>query len=177
VVHSLSIGEPVVKKLVSRGIEKGTLMVPADLETKISPMDGNAYVTFDLHEAYHHYLKVVTTNVEGLKMGKRDLKAYQIIQSSQLSYYRSDIVPEAKVSNRIAIHSRNTTELTHHPFLLACRPQFIFDLSPIAVHYNGRSRHWYDYVTSIMAIIGGTFTVVGMVESTIYQAVSGRKRY
>lgn len=98
VVHSLSIGEPVVKKLIARGIEKGTLMVPADLETKISPMDGNVYVNQDLHEAYHHYLKVVTTNVEGLKMGKREVKAYQIIQSSQLSYYRSDIVPEAKVS-------------------------------------------------------------------------------
>jgi hypothetical protein len=72
-------------------------MVPIDLESKIAPMDGNAYVTKDLHEAYHHYLKVVTTNVEGLRMGPRDLKAYQIIQSSQLSYYRTDIVPEAKV--------------------------------------------------------------------------------
>jgi hypothetical protein len=93
----LSIGEPVVKKLISRGVATGSLMVPDDLESKIAPMDGNVYVTMDLHEAYHHYLKVVTTNVLGLKMGKRDLKAYQILQSSQLSYYRADIVPEAKV--------------------------------------------------------------------------------
>jgi len=98
VIHSLSIGEPVVKKLLSRGIQKGSLKVPADMEEKIAPMDGNVYVTQELHEAYHHYLKVVTTNIDGLKMGKRDLKAYQIIQSSQLSLYRSDIVPEAKVS-------------------------------------------------------------------------------
>jgi hypothetical protein len=49
-------------------------------------------------QAYHHYLKVVTTNIEGLVMGRRQLKAYQIIQSSQLAYYRNDVVPEAKVN-------------------------------------------------------------------------------
>lgn len=86
-----------MKKLVARGIETRSLMVPHDFESKISPMDGNVYITLDLHEAHHHYLKVVTTNVDGLKMGNRNLKAYQIIQSSQLSYYRTDIVPEAKV--------------------------------------------------------------------------------
>jgi hypothetical protein len=97
VIHSLSIGEPVVKTLIARGISNGKMMVPKDLTEKLSPMDGNVYVTLDLHEAFHHYLKVVTTNVEGLKMGKRELKAYQIIQSSQLAIYRPDIVPEAKV--------------------------------------------------------------------------------
>lgn len=100
VIHSLSIGEPVVKKLLSRGVTRGLMMVPDNLESKIAPMDGNVYVTLDLHEAYHHYLKVITTNVGGLKMGNKDLKAYQIIQSSQLSYYRPDVVPEAKVSHR-----------------------------------------------------------------------------
>jgi Endoplasmic reticulum vesicle transporter len=97
VIHSLSIGEPIVKTLVNRGLSTGKLMVPKDLTTKMSPMDGNAYITQDLHEAYHHYLKVVTTNVKGLQMGNRELKAYQIIQNSQLSIYRPDIVPEAKV--------------------------------------------------------------------------------
>jgi len=99
-IHSLSIGEPVVRKLLERGIKKGTLSVPADMETKVAPMDGNVYINFELHEAYHHYLKVVTTHIDGLYMGKRNLKAYQIIQSSQLAYYRSDIVPEAKVSHQ-----------------------------------------------------------------------------
>ena len=97
VIHSLSIGEPVVKSLVNRGISTGRLLCPKDLPEKLSPMDGNVYVTQDLHEAYHHYLKVVTTNVEGLKVGQRKMNAYQIIQSSQLSIYRPDVVPEAKV--------------------------------------------------------------------------------
>jgi hypothetical protein len=91
-----------VRGVLSRGIKNGRLKVPADLEEKIAPMDGNAYINLDLHEAYHHYLKVVTTNVEGLSMGRRELKAYQIIHSSQLSYYRNDIVPEAKVSMNLS---------------------------------------------------------------------------
>ena len=57
------------------------------------------------------------------------------------------------------------------------RHQFIFDLSPIAVNYNSVSRHWYDYITSIMAIVGGTFTVVGLIESSLNSALSKRHRY
>ena len=113
-------------------------------------MDGNVYVTHELHEAYHHYLKVITTNIDGLRVGKRDLRAYQILQSSQLTFYRSDIVPEAK---------------------------FIIDLSPISVSYRTTSRHWYDYLTSVLALIGGTFTLVGMIESGIHAVVARKKRY
>jgi Endoplasmic reticulum vesicle transporter len=54
--------------------------------------------------------------------------------------------------------------------------KFIFDLSPIAVSYSTRSRHWYDYMTSIFAIIGGTFTAIGILESSIAKALSARKK-
>ena len=143
-VHTLSVGDPIGMSY----IETGRAVAPPAVKQKLSPMDGNVYITYNLHEAYHHYLKVVTTNLEGVKIGGRKVKAYQVIQSSQLSYYRNDLVPEAK---------------------------FIFDLSPIAVSYRTASRHWYDYITSLMAIVGGTFTVVGMLESGI-QAVVARKR-
>jgi hypothetical protein len=113
-------------------------------------MNGNAYVTHDLHEAYHHYLKVITTDVEGLTVGKRDMKVYQILQSSQLAYYRTDVIPEAK---------------------------FIFDLSPVAVSYRTTSRHWYDYITSILALVGGTFVAIGMIESSLHAAVARKRRY
>lgn len=146
VVHHLSIGEPVAERL----IEQEKVILPEDVKRKLKPMNGNAYVTKELHEAYHHYLKVITTNVDGLKFGKRDLRAYQILQSSQLSFYRNDIIPEAK---------------------------FVFDLSPVAVSYRTTSRRWYDYFTSILAIIGGTFTVVGLLESTIHATVARKRRY
>ena len=145
VVHSLYIGDP----MAHIRIQEGKANVPEDVKTKVAPMDDNVYVTQDLHEAYHHYLKVISTNIDGLRVGKRDLRVYQIVENSQLAYYRNDIVPEAK---------------------------FIFDLSPISVSYRQTSRTWYAYMTSLMAIIGGVFTIVGMMESSIYAAMAAARR-
>lgn len=139
-VNTLTIGDPMAKIR----IDDGRSTVPKEVETKIAPMDGNVYITDNLHEAYHHYLKVISTKVDGLTVGNRDLRVYQILPNSQLSLYRNDMVPEAK---------------------------FAYDLSPIAVSYRKDSRKWYDYCTSIMAIIGGVFTVVGMIESSIDSTV------
>ena len=74
-------------------------------------------------------------------------KSYQILAQSQLSRYKNDETPEAK---------------------------FSYDLSPVAISYRYTSRKWYDYVTSIMALIGGSFTVVGMMESMVF-ALSRKK--
>lgn len=103
-------------------------VVPPNFESTTHPLDGNVYVTHELHQAYHHYVKLVTTNDQ----------FYQLIQNSQLAQYEPNEVPEAK---------------------------FIIDLSPIAVRYRKSSRHWYDYITSLFAIVGGTFTVVGFLEA------------
>lgn len=139
-IHTLTIGDP----MATTKVQKGRANVPPEVSAKMNPMDGNVYVTKDLHESYHHYLKIVSTSAEGLTIGKRQLRTYQIIPNSQLAYYRTDMVPEAK---------------------------FVYDLSPIAVSYRRESRHWYDFCTSIMAIIGGMFTVVGMIESSIETTV------
>ena len=144
-VHSLTIGDP----MANHKIQKGEANVPAEVAAKMNPMDGNVYTTMNLHESYHHYLKIISTAADGLKVGKRHLRTYQILPNSQLAYYRTDMVPEAK---------------------------FVYDLSPIAVTYRAESRHWYDYMTSIMAIVGGVFTVVGMIESSIHSTVSTVKR-
>ena len=108
-------------------------ILPKNFEELTKPINGNAYITRSLHQAYHHYLKLVTTNGN----------AYQVLCNSQLAIYPEEDVPEAK---------------------------FIIDLSPIAIRYHSVSRHWYDYITSLMAIIGGTFTVVGIFESGVRQA-------
>lgn len=134
-VNSLSIGQPGVERRISHNI-------PGDVKAKLSPMNGNVYTTHNLHESFHHYLKVITTL-------SPDANLYQILPSSQLALYRSDMVPEAK---------------------------FVYDLSPISVNYRTESRRWYEYLTSLFAIIGGVFTLVGMIESTIHSAVSKRKK-
>lgn len=129
IVNALSIGHPGISRLVAN--------IPDNVQAKLSPMNGNVYTTTNLHESHHHYLKVITTI-------SSDANLYQIIPNSQLSLYRSDMVPEAK---------------------------FVYDLSPISVKYRKESRPWYEYFTSLFAIIGGVFTIVGMIESSIHATV------
>lgn len=72
-----------------------------------------------------------------------------MLGQSQLAGYEPDVVPEAR---------------------------FIYDLSPVSMLFKQKGRKWYDYLTSVMAIIGGTFTVVGMVESSIHSVASKKRR-
>ncbi len=69
--------------------------------------------------------------------GDRSILAYQMVQSSQIMQYKEDEVPEAR---------------------------FSYDLSPMSVHISQKGKKLYEFVTSICAIIGGTFTVVGLVK-------------
>ena len=140
-VEELFVGDPTAK----HWIEKKRSLVPAEVEPTITPMNGNVYPTQNLHEAYHHYLKLIATKIEGMKVGNRELVFYQMLGNSQLAYYDSSLTPEAK---------------------------FAYDLSPIAVKYSFQSRKWYEYLTSIFAIIGGVFTVVGMLEGFLGRIVS-----
>jgi thiol-disulfide isomerase/thioredoxin len=123
----------------SQRAQDGTWMVAPPKESSVSslshPMNGNVYVTHSFHQAHHHYIKLVSTN----------LYTYQVVQNSQMVHYNLDQVPEAK---------------------------FILDLSPIAVTYQASKRHWYDYVTGLMAIVGGTFTVVGILDGLMRTAVT-----
>lgn len=133
VVHHLTFGDD---KLFHASRTDRNAPRPTNFDDSTMPMNGNVYATENLHEAHHHYLKLVSTN----------LFSYQIVQSSQLAMYGTDQAPEAK---------------------------FIVDLSPIAVTYRLKSKRWYEYITSLMAILGGTFTVVGMVASGLRAATRG----
>ena len=145
-MHHLSIGNPSGRRM----IEKGTARLHTQAARKSTPMDGNAYLTNELHEAYHQFTKVTTTSSPHLKVGKRELKAYRIVQSSLLSYYQKDQIPGAN------------SVLT--------RPRCRNNVSP-------SSRHWYDYMTPIMANIGGIFTIVGLLESMVNSAANRKWRY
>merc|ERR1712224_603890 len=40
--------------------------------------------------------------------------------------------------------------------------QFSYDLSPVEVIVTKGERRWYDFLTSILAIIGGTYSSIGL---------------
>jgi thiol-disulfide isomerase/thioredoxin len=132
-VHSLSF-EPADPDSKKKG---GPL--PPNFYESTTPMNGNIYITHNLHESFHHYIKLISTNGN----------FFQVLQSSQLASYDREVTPEAK---------------------------FIIDLSPIAVEYQLVSRHWYDYFTSLMGIIGGTFTCVGFLQSGIRAVATARRK-
>mmetsp|Transcript_20392 Transcript_20392/g.21828 ORF Transcript_20392/g.21828 Transcript_20392/m.21828 type:complete len:159 (+) Transcript_20392:600-1076(+) len=132
-VNTLSIGHPLMHRLGG---------IPPEVQSKLRPMNGNVYPTFELHQSYHHYLKIVTVKTEYVNL-------YPININSQLTKYEPYAIPEAK---------------------------FVYDLNPISVHYRIAGRKWYEYVTSLFAIIGGMFTIIGMIESSIHTAVSKRRR-
>jgi hypothetical protein len=46
--------------------------------------------------------------------------------------------------------------------------KFMYDITPMAVLVEKKSRHFYDYITSLLAILGGTFTVVSLIDNSIY---------
>jgi len=157
IIHTLTIGNPWAAKQLGQNYE-----IPDSIKKNFKPVDGNAYVSQNLHEAHHHYLKIITTQTSETKNKEmkslsnkktaynRDFKAYQLLHNSQLAMYAKDVVPEAK---------------------------FIYDLSPISITYKFEQRHWYDYITSLMAIIGGAFTLFGMLEATLNAAVTKRRRF
>lgn len=145
VVNHLSFGEPVQTK--DRKTKRILKQVPNEHQ-QFSPMDGSLYATFDFHQAYHHYIKVVSTH---LNMGSTDansMSAYQFLEQSQIVYYDRVNVPEAR---------------------------FSYDLSPMSVVVQKQGRKWYDYLTSLCAIIGGTFTTLGLIDATLYKVFKSKK--
>jgi hypothetical protein len=58
---------------------------------------------------------------------------YQMLSQSQMMQYDDSDVPEAK---------------------------FSYDLSPMAVIVSSKGRRWYDFITSLCAIIGGSFVSI-----------------
>ena len=81
---------------------------------------------------------MVSTNLEigSRYQGKDAILAYQVVQSSQVMVYNEDDVPEAR---------------------------FSYDISPMSVLITRKGKRWYEFITSICAIIGGTFTVFSLV--------------
>lgn len=144
IVNHLSFGEAGLSN--NRRAQRTLSRVPEEHQ-QFRPMDGLMFYTKDFHQAYHHYIKVVSTHI---RMGYEYswMTAYQFLEQSQVVYYDVDNVPEAR---------------------------FSYDLSPMSVVVSQETRQWYDYLTSLCAIIGGTFTTLGLIDATLYRVFKPKK--
>lgn len=50
---------------------------------------------------------------------------------------------------------------------------FMYDLSPIMVKFTERQRSFAHFLTSVCAIVGGVFTVAGIIDSLVYLLLFG----
>jgi protein disulfide-isomerase-like protein len=134
VVNHLSFG-PTLSRNAQRRVDE----IPDEFFAQGSshPIDGNIYTNKDLHTSFHHYIKTVATRFEvGRRyMGKDAILAYQMVESNQLMKYSVEDVPEAR---------------------------FSYDIAPMSVVIQRKGKRWYEFITSICAIIGGTFTVISL---------------
>lgn len=54
---------------------------------------------------------------------------------------------------------------------------FRYDLSPITVKYIERRKPFYHFITTVFAIVGGTFTVAGIIDSLVFTASELFKKF
>lgn len=142
-VNHLSFGE--MGKDQTRTLTRVLKQVPKALQ-QFRPLDGKMFTNSEFHQAYHHYIKVVSTH---LSLGYIKFPTlYQFLEQSQIVYYEDVNVPEAR---------------------------FSYDLSPMSVIVEKEGRKWYDYLTSLCAIIGGTFTTLGLIDATLYKVFKPKK--
>lgn len=144
VVNHLSFGDPLSGNRKTKRILK---QVPQEHQ-QFNPMDGTEFLTTKFHQAYHHYIKVVSTHLNMGSSEANSMVTYQFLEQSQVVYYDEQNVPEAR---------------------------FSYDLSPMSVVVQKEGRKWYDYLTSLCAIIGGTFTTLGLIDATLYKVFKPKK--
>ncbi|CAN8068061.1 unnamed protein product [Agarophyton chilense] len=116
--------------------------LPNDVKRNINPLDGRMFINREEHTTHEHYIKVVSTHyrVGSSLLGTQDSLGYQMATSNHR--FKSDpSIPEAR---------------------------FAFDLSPTAVVIIQGGKRWYEFVTSLCAIIGGIFTVVSLFDGAVY---------
>merc|ERR1712127_364159 len=114
--------------------------------------DMKVYATSKFHQAFHHYIKVVSTHLNmgsGSEMDDvNSITVYQMLEQSQIVFYDEVNVLEAR---------------------------FSYDMSPMSVVVQKEGRKWYDYLTSLCAIIGGSFTTLGLIDASLYRVFKEKK--
>merc|ERR1712224_1146672 len=108
--------------------------------------DERSFSVEHFQEAPEHYLKIMSTkvlNYDGIK------QLYQMTHTGRTRYLTSE-----KKRDKAPV------------------ARFMYDFSPMSVVIKVRSKPWYEFLTSLFAILGGSYTVMelcsGAVETTTH---------
>jgi thiol-disulfide isomerase/thioredoxin len=138
VVNELWFGEPLSH-------HQRANMPTADQEELLSPtshrLDQMPFLTAAAGRAHVHYLKVVTKLLKHAADSMADLLVYKYTVHSNLYETGPKEAPSI---------------------------EFKYDLSPISIVVQQERMPLYRFITSSCAIIGGVFTVIGLIENAIH---------
>lgn len=102
------------------------------------PIDDRKFLLDKAHTAPQHYIKVVSTMYEFDETTL--IPAYQMTTQNRIATYDEDEIPEAK---------------------------FSYDMAPVSVIVSQKGKPLYQFLTSLFAIIGGTFTVISVFDGAV----------
>lgn len=118
--------------------------VPKDILKHMAPLDNSKFITNHFHEAPQHYLKIVTTKIGALT-------TYQFTHT-----------------NRMASVDK------HNRLYDAPQAKFIYDLNPLCIQVRAKAKKWYEFATSLLALLGGFYTCAKLTSRAVITAV-GKK--
>jgi len=113
--------------------------IPREMITHIDPLDGKSFTVAHFHEAPQHYLKVVSTHIDGQQGA-----FYQMTHSDRMRKFRD-------AAEKVA----------------APQASFSYDFSPMSVVVKVKARRWYEFITSLFAILGGTYTIIELTSGAV----------
>lgn len=112
----------------------------------INPLDETEEISKDQSTMYQYYVKIVPTTY--VKVNEETLNTNQYSVT--------------KHSKNVAGGMGGETGL---PGVF-----FIYELSPMMVKYTEKNRSFMHFLTGVCAIVGGIFTVAGLIDSAIYHS-------
>eukprot|EP00897_Mesotaenium_endlicherianum_P000922 jgi/Mesen1/10830/ME000093S10345 len=154
-VHSFSFGRPLTKRkqdLVERYLPPSHHLV----QDRPGRITNHFFLSHHDNVTHDHYLQVVMTEVEPLHMRDKIRRDHRLRQSMQTydytahsSSFQSGSVPVAR---------------------------FHYELSPMQVMIYETRRSFWHFITNVCAIIGGVFTVAGIVDGMLHHTLSLMKK-
>nr|AWW16504.1 endoplasmic reticulum-Golgi intermediate compartment protein 3-like protein [Ipomoea pes-caprae] len=133
---------------ISHTINK--LSFGASIPGVVNPLDKVHWVQETPNGMYQYFLKVVPTiytNIRGHKINSNQFSVTEHYKSTELGHFNL------------------------HPGVF-----FFYDLSPIKVTFTEEHVPFLHFLTSVSAIIGGIFTVAGLVDSFVYHGQKALKK-
>jgi len=106
-------------------------------EKHSAPLDGADFYVERFHEAPQHYLKVVSVDIHGIKQ-------YQMTHADRIRRLKKE-------------HASGT----------APQARFTYDFSPMSISITRKSKRWYEFLISLFAILGGTYTIVELTSGAV----------